>query len=58
MVVPMKITEVEAAIFERDGKLLLAQRVASSDQVGRCQFPYEKPEIAVTRHRCWRGNRI
>ncbi|STJ11076.1 CTP pyrophosphohydrolase [Escherichia coli] len=45
----MNMIEVVAAIIERDGKILLAQRPAHSDQAGLWEFaggkvePDEKP---------------
>lgn len=40
----MKIIDVVAAIIEKNGKILLAQRDASSDQVGLWEFPGGKVE--------------
>ncbi|HEJ9093886.1 TPA: pyrimidine (deoxy)nucleoside triphosphate diphosphatase [Serratia odorifera] len=40
----MKIIDVVAAIIERDGKILLAQRDADSDQAGLWEFPGGKVE--------------
>lgn len=42
----MKIIDVVAAIIERDGKILLAQRDNSSDQAGLWEFPGGKVETA------------
>lgn len=39
-----KIIDVVAAIIERDGKILLAQRPAGSDQPGLWEFPGGKVE--------------
>lgn len=40
----MKIIDVVAAIIEKDGKILLAQRDADSDQAGLWEFPGGKVE--------------
>ncbi|CAI0774710.1 pyrimidine (deoxy)nucleoside triphosphate diphosphatase [Serratia entomophila] len=40
----MKIIDVVAAIIEKDGKILLAQRGAGGDQAGRWEFPGGKVE--------------
>ena len=40
----MKMIEVVAAIIERDGKILLAQRPAQSDQAGLWEFAGGKVE--------------
>ncbi|SQJ18994.1 CTP pyrophosphohydrolase [Serratia rubidaea] len=40
----MKTIDVVAAIIERDGKILLAQRDAQSDQAGLWEFPGGKVE--------------
>ncbi|CAI0728608.1 pyrimidine (deoxy)nucleoside triphosphate diphosphatase [Serratia ficaria] len=40
----MKIIDVVAAIIEKDGEILLAQRDASSDQAGLWEFPGGKVE--------------
>lgn len=40
----MKMIEVVAAIIERDGKILLAQRPAQSDQAGLWEFAGGKIE--------------
>ncbi|MFZ1873723.1 MAG: pyrimidine (deoxy)nucleoside triphosphate diphosphatase [Chania sp.] len=40
----MKIIDVVAAIVEKDGKILLAQRDKSSDQAGLWEFPGGKVE--------------
>ena len=40
----LKIIDVVAAIIERDGKILLAQRPASGDQPGLWEFPGGKVE--------------
>ncbi|VTP63380.1 CTP pyrophosphohydrolase [Serratia rubidaea] len=40
----MKTIDVVAAIIARDGKILLAQRDAQSDQAGRWEFPGGKVE--------------
>lgn len=40
----MKMVEVVAAIIERDGKILLAQRPAHSDQAGLWEFAGGKVE--------------
>ncbi|MGO2438923.1 MAG: pyrimidine (deoxy)nucleoside triphosphate diphosphatase [Serratia proteamaculans] len=40
----MKIIDVVAAIIEKNGKILLAQRDASSDQAGLWEFPGGKVE--------------
>lgn len=40
----LKIIDVVAAIIERDGKILLAQRPASADQPGLWEFPGGKVE--------------
>ncbi len=40
----MKMIEVVAAIIERDGKILLAQRPAHSDQAGLWEFAGGKVE--------------
>ena len=41
----MKMIEVVAAIIERDGKILLAQRPAQSDQAGLWEFAGGKVEL-------------
>ncbi|WP_413528958.1 pyrimidine (deoxy)nucleoside triphosphate diphosphatase [Rahnella inusitata] len=41
---PVKTVDVVAALIERDGKLLLARRDASSDQAGLWEFPGGKVE--------------
>ncbi|HAN4398507.1 TPA: CTP pyrophosphohydrolase [Escherichia coli] len=41
----MKMIEVVAAIIERDGKILLAQRPAHSDQAGLWEFAGGKVEL-------------
>lgn len=50
----MKMIEVVAAIIERDGKILLAQRPAQSDQAGLWEFAGGKVELmkASSRHWC------
>ncbi|WP_337262340.1 MULTISPECIES: pyrimidine (deoxy)nucleoside triphosphate diphosphatase [unclassified Serratia (in: enterobacteria)] len=40
----MKIIDVVAAIMEKDGRILLAQRDSSSDQAGLWEFPGGKVE--------------
>ena len=40
----MKIVDVVAALIEREGKLLLARRDATGDQVGLWEFPGGKVE--------------
>ncbi|MFI8416946.1 pyrimidine (deoxy)nucleoside triphosphate diphosphatase [Serratia sp. NPDC078593] len=44
----MKIIDVVAAIIERDGKILLAQRDTNSDQAGLWEFPGGKVEPGET----------
>ncbi|KFK94462.1 MULTISPECIES: pyrimidine (deoxy)nucleoside triphosphate diphosphatase [unclassified Serratia (in: enterobacteria)] len=41
----MKIIDVVAAIIEKDGRILLAQRDSSSDQAGLWEFPGGKVEL-------------
>ena len=41
----MKIIDVVAAIIEKNGKILLAQRDADSDQAGLWEFPGGKVEV-------------
>ncbi|HCJ8794776.1 TPA: NUDIX domain-containing protein [Escherichia coli] len=41
----MKMIEVVAAIIERDGKILLAQRPAQRDQAGLWEFAGGKVEL-------------
>lgn len=41
----MKTINVVAAIIEKDGKILLAQRDSSSDQAGLWEFPGGKVEL-------------
>ena len=41
----MKMIEVVAAIIERDGKILLTQRPAQSDQAGLWEFAGGKVEL-------------
>lgn len=44
----LKIIDVVAAIIERDGKILLAQRPAHADQPGKWEFPGGKVESGET----------
>lgn len=44
----VKIIEVVAAMIEKDGNILLAQRGAGGDQAGRWEFPGGKVESGET----------
>ncbi|MFP1454425.1 pyrimidine (deoxy)nucleoside triphosphate diphosphatase [Escherichia coli] len=49
----MKMIEVVAAIIERDGKILLAQRPAQSDQAGLWEVPVVKSSRMKVSGRRW-----
>ncbi|MGU0172539.1 NUDIX domain-containing protein [Escherichia coli] len=49
----MKMIEVVAAIIERDGKILLAQRPAQSDQAGLWEFAGGKSSRMKASGRRW-----